>query len=370
MPPRELKLVAATAAYGSTTVLRDISLTVAPGSYAVIVGPSGSGKSTLLHAVAGLMPLSSGRVILGERDITGLDPGKRNIAFVFQSYALYPHFSVFDNMAFPLRLARLDKAQVARKVAQTAELLGIGQLVQRFPRELSGGERQRVALGRALVRDPALLLLDEPLSNLDAQLRLRMRRELKQLQRRLGLTVLHVTHDQAEALALGDSVVVLSAGEMQQHGAPQELLRRPANSFVASFVGTPPHNLASGRLLLRDAGLWLLLDGQEYELPPGKYHWREGWPRSAAVEIAVPASACKLQPTAGNISRVGLEGEIVTVEETHGVRLVSFETHSHLWSALCTAESHNLVAGKRVSVSFPLNEIRLFDALCGAAVLQ
>lgn len=370
MPPRELRLVAATAAYGSTTVLRDITLTVAPGSYTVIVGPSGSGKSTLLYAVAGLMQLNSGQVILGERDITNLDPGRRNIAFVFQSYALYPHFSVFDNIAFPLRLARLDKAQVARKVAQTAELLGIGQLVQRFPRELSGGERQRVALGRALVRDPALLLLDEPLSNLDAQLRLRMRRELKQLQRRLGLTVLHVTHDQAEALALGDSVVVLRAGAIQQHGAPAELLRRPANSFVASFVGTPPHNLADGRLLLRAGGLWLELAGQEYELPPGRYQWRAGWPQAAAVQLAVPAGACTLQAAAGDASRACVAGEIVAVEEAHGVGLASVETQSQLWFARCAAEDHGLTAGQRVSVSFPLSAIRLFDAASGEAVLD
>ena len=224
----------------------------------VIVGASGCGKSTLLRLVAGLETPSAGQVLLDQRDITHLDPAARDIAMVFQNYALYPHMSVFDNMAYALRIRGLARAAITAKVGEAAELLGIGALLSRKPRQLSGGQRQRVAMGRAIVRDPKLFLFDEPLSNLDAKLRVQMRAEIRRLQRRLGVTSLYVTHDQVEAMTLGDRLLVLHEGRPVQLATPMEVFARPASAYVAGFIGTPAMNLIPGTL---DAGLVRLAGG-------------------------------------------------------------------------------------------------------------
>ena len=223
--------------------LRGIDLDAADGQLVVVVGPSGSGKTTLLRCVAGLEQPDSGRVSVGGRDVTALDPGDRDLAMVFQEYALYPHLSVRDNISFGLRARKVDAAEVARKVSDAAELLGIETALDRRPAELSGGERQRVALARAIVRAPTAFLLDEPLSNLDAELRAFMRAEIRGLQRTLGTTALYVTHDQVEALTMGDKVAVLRAGKLEQFGTPSEIYDRPASTFVARFIGMPPMNV-------------------------------------------------------------------------------------------------------------------------------
>jgi len=234
--------------FGATQVLHGIDLAVAEGELIVIVGASGCGKSTLLRIVAGLETATEGRVIIAGADVTRLEPKDRDIAMVFQNYALYPHMSVFDNMAYGLRIRGLPRAEIRARVQQTADLLGIGQLLERKPRQLSGGQRQRVAMGRAIVREPKLFLFDEPLSNLDAKLRVQMRAEIKRLQRRLGVTSLFVTHDQVEAMTLGDRLVVMHDGRAEQVATPMEIWRSPANTYVAGFIGAPAMNFLAASL--------------------------------------------------------------------------------------------------------------------------
>jgi sn-glycerol 3-phosphate transport system ATP-binding protein len=235
--------------FGSTQVLRRIDLSLVDGEMLVIVGASGCGKSTLLRLVAGLETPTEGRITIGGRDVTALDPSERDIAMVFQNYALYPHMSVFDNMSYGLRIRGLSRGEITRKVEEAATMLGLEELLARKPRQLSGGQRQRVAMGRAIVRDPKLFLFDEPLSNLDAKLRVQMRAEIRRLQRRLGVTSLYVTHDQVEAMTLGDRLLILHEGVQAQLATPMEVFERPADTYVASFVGSPTMNFLHGRLV-------------------------------------------------------------------------------------------------------------------------
>ena len=229
--------------YGKLNVLKAFSLAIEDGEFVVLVGPSGCGKSTILKILAGLEPASGGRIILGDKDVTDLAPGDRDVAMVFQSHALYPHMNVYDNLAFNQRIRGVARKQVDDKVREVAERLEITDLLKRRPRQMSGGQRQRVAIGRALVRDPQIFLFDEPLSNLDAELRVRLRTEIKRLHRELQRTSIYVTHDQVEAMTLADRVVVLRDGRIEQIGEPDTLYQRPANIFVAGFIGSPAMNL-------------------------------------------------------------------------------------------------------------------------------
>jgi len=255
--------------FGATAVLHGIDLTMHSGEMLVIVGASGCGKSTLLRLVAGLERPSAGRIVLDGRDITILDPAQRDIAMVFQNYALYPHMTVFDNMAYGLRIRGLSRDEIRRRVEQTGALLGIDALLARKPRQLSGGQRQRVAMGRAIVREPALFLFDEPLSNLDAKLRVQMRAEIRRLQRRLGVTSLYVTHDQTEAMTLGDRLLVMNQGRPAQLATPMEVFERPADLFVAGFIGAPAMNLLPARLA-RNGGAAAIEDGPLMAFPDGR----------------------------------------------------------------------------------------------------
>ena len=239
-----IELDGVTACYGDVVALDALDLVVEPGELLVLVGPSGSGKSTALRILAGLETPSAGRIVIGDRDVTFLPPHRRGVAMVFQDYALYPHLTVAQNLAFGLRVRR--EGNIASRVGAVAEQLGLSELLDRFPDQLSGGQQQRVALARAMVREPVAYLMDEPLSNLDAQLRLTTRADIVELQRRLGTTTVYVTHDQAEAMTMGDRVAVLDGGRLQQVGAPQQVYDRPANRFVAGFLGSPPMNFAPG----------------------------------------------------------------------------------------------------------------------------
>ena len=227
----------------SAPTVKDLDLDIADGEFLVLVGPSGCGKSTTLRALAGLEPTSSGRITIDGKDVTNLEPGDRDIAMVFQNYALYPHLTVEENMGFALKLAKLPKSEIKAKVHQAAETLGLTEYLKRKPKDLSGGQRQRVAMGRAIVREPKAFLMDEPLSNLDAKLRVQTRAELASLQQRLGTTTVYVTHDQVEAMTMGDRVAVLKDGELQQVAPPRELYDAPANEFVAGFIGSPAMNI-------------------------------------------------------------------------------------------------------------------------------
>ncbi len=237
-----VNLTAVKKIYDKTTVIHDLNLDIEDGELIVIVGPSGCGKSTLLRMIAGLETITAGEIRIADRVVNTLEPRQRDIAMVFQNYALYPHMTVYANMAYSLKIAGLKKEDIEKRIGETARLLELEQFLQRKPRQLSGGQRQRVAMGRAIVRNPAVFLFDEPLSNLDARLRVQMRMEIKTLQRTLGATLLYVTHDQVEAMTLADRMVVMSDGVVEQVGAPLEVYHDPATTFVAGFIGSPPMN--------------------------------------------------------------------------------------------------------------------------------
>ena len=228
-------------------VIHGVNAEVQDGEFIVIVGPSGCGKSTLLRMVAGLEEITGGTIAIGERVVNNLEPARRDIAMVFQNYALYPHMSVFDNMAYGLKIAKVAKDEIKARVDKAAKILELGHLLERKPRELSGGQRQRVAMGRAIVRQPQVFLFDEPLSNLDAKLRAQTRLEIQKLHRELGITSLFVTHDQVEAMTLAQRMIVMNAGRMEQFGTPEQVYQTPASTFVAGFIGSPPMNLLRGR---------------------------------------------------------------------------------------------------------------------------
>jgi multiple sugar transport system ATP-binding protein len=235
-------------AFGATQVIHGVSVDIQDGEFVILVGPSGCGKSTLLRMVAGLENITGGEIRIGPRVVNNLPPKERDIAMVFQNYALYPHMTVADNMAFSLKLKNAPRSEIDTKVNRAAEILGLTKLLDRYPRQLSGGQRQRVAMGRAIVRDPQVFLFDEPLSNLDAKLRVQMRTEIKALHQRLKTTTVYVTHDQIEAMTMADKIVVMHDGVVEQMGAPLELYDRPANLFVAGFIGSPAMNVLEGRL--------------------------------------------------------------------------------------------------------------------------
>jgi multiple sugar transport system ATP-binding protein len=251
-----------------TRAVQDLNLEIADGEFMVLIGPSGCGKTTALRMVAGLEDITEGDIRIGDEVVNTLEPRKRDIAMVFQNYALYPHMSIFDNMAFPLQSRRLPKKEIRERVERTAELLGLTEQLPRQPKHLSGGQRQRVAMGRAIVREPQVFLMDEPLSNLDAKLRVQMRAEISTLQRSLGVTMIYVTHDQVEAMTMGSRIAVMRKGVLQQQGPPQELFDRPANLFVATFIGSPAMNLVKARVEQEGDGLACVVGDQRLVLPP------------------------------------------------------------------------------------------------------
>jgi sn-glycerol 3-phosphate transport system ATP-binding protein len=279
---------------GSFEAIKGISLDVGDGQFCVLVGPSGCGKSTLLRMIAGLETTTSGKIDIGGRIVNEVEPAERDIAMVFQNYALYPHMSVYNNMAYGLRNRRMPEAEIDTRVNEAAKILELGALLQRKPRQLSGGQRQRVAMGRAIVRQPKVFLFDEPLSNLDAKLRIAMRVEIRKLQRRLKTTSIYVTHDQLEAMTLADILVVMNGGQVEQLGNPLDIYQKPATTFVASFIGAPPMNL----MPLRDAG------GFQATASDGILGVR---PEDLVISGDAPAGGLALELTVEAIERVGAE---------------------------------------------------------------
>ncbi len=247
-------------------MLHGLDIAIDEGEFVVLVGPSGCGKSTLLRMIAGLEEVTAGTISIGDRVVNNLPPSERDIAMVFQNYALYPHKTVAANMAFSLKMRRMDKTEITAKVVQAAEILGLTPYLERYPRALSGGQRQRVAMGRAIVRDPKVFLFDEPLSNLDAKLRVQMRVEIRELQQRLSTTTIYVTHDQIEAMTMADKIVVMNGGNIEQIGSPLKLYDDPHNLFVASFIGSPSMNLLPGTIRIEN-GLWVDIDGIRLPCP-------------------------------------------------------------------------------------------------------
>ena len=308
---------------GGNRAVTDLNLDIADGEFMVFVGPSGCGKTTALRMVAGLEDISEGTISIGERVVNEIDPGKRDIAMVFQNYALYPHLSIFENIAFPLRARRVPRAEVREKVERTARLLGLSEFLPRKPRTLSGGQRQRVAMGRAIVREPQAFLMDEPLSNLDAKLRVQMRSEISRLQEELGITTIYVTHDQVEAMTMGSRIAVMRKGVLQQQGHPQEVYERPANMFVAAFIGSPGMNFFRARYACVDDGHVLQLPGQSVRLPDDVVRQRPGLAAYRDRDLAVGVRPEHL--TLGSGGGPAISASVVRSEMLGAERLVHVE---------------------------------------------
>jgi multiple sugar transport system ATP-binding protein len=304
--------------------IHGLDLEVADGEFMVLVGPSGCGKTTALRMVAGLEEVTGGEIVIGDRVVNDVEPKDRDIAMVFQNYALYPNMTVRDNIGFALRLRRMDKAERNKRVTEAAELLGLTDWIDRKPAQLSGGQRQRVAMGRAIVREPSVFLMDEPLSNLDAKLRVQMRAEVARIQRRLGVATLYVTHDQVEAMTMGDKVAVLSAGNLQQVGSPQEVYDRPRNLFVAGFMGSPPMNLFEASVA--EGARELRVGSQAIPLPDSVRAEVPDLARFAGQDVVLGVRPEDLGTLGAGEGRLALSGTVELVEALGSEKLVHFTT--------------------------------------------
>ncbi len=340
--------------YGKTQVVHGIDLTIEDGEFVVFVGPSGCGKSTTLRMIAGLEEIDGGTITIADRPVNRLEPKERNIAMVFQNYAIYPHMSVAENIGFGLYTAKLDKAEKRRRIEETARILGLEPLLERKPSALSGGQRQRVAIGRAMVRDPAAFLFDEPLSNLDAQLRAQMRLEIKRLHQRLGRTIVFVTHDQVEAMTLADRIVVMRDGRILQVGAPMELYEKPADVFTARFIGSPTMNILPAKTSTADGKPTLALAGNTIALPPR--------PTPLPAEVLVGVRPQELRVLApGETSDLVLTGTVAVVEPLGSETFVHVEHGDGLILASAPAKAPPVV-GHEVRLGAGIDALRLFDA--------
>jgi multiple sugar transport system ATP-binding protein len=342
---------------------KDLSLNIHDGELLVLVGPSGSGKSTVLRMIAGLEAVTAGRVHIGGRDVTDLEPRDRDVAMVFQSYALYPHMSVRDNLAFSLTLRKAPRAEIDRRVASVAGALGLSSLLDRRPAQLSGGQRQRVALGRAMVREPVAFLLDEPLSNLDARLRLETRAELARLHRRLGATMVYVTHDQTEAMTLGTRVAVMHEGALQQVAPPMTLYRQPANVFVAGFIGSPAMNFVPGRARRADGASSWIVEGGGLSLSIDADADLDNRALSVGVrpqELSIVSGGESEESIAGQWN-----GAVTLVELLGNEQLVHVAVGDVPDLVVVSPASRSFSVGDRVSVCVPRGAVHLFDASTG-----
>jgi multiple sugar transport system ATP-binding protein len=331
--------------FDATPVVKGISLAIEDGQFCVLVGPSGCGKSTLLRLLAGLEPIDSGSIRIGDRDVSQVPPKDRDIAMVFQNYALYPNMTVRENMAFSLNMAGAGKVETRQRVDDAAQILGLVALLDRRPRQLSGGQRQRVAMGRAIVRKPQVFLFDEPLSNLDAKLRVHMRTELKALHQRLRTTTIHVTHDQIEAMTLADQVVVMRDGRIEQVGRPLDLYDRPANRFVAGFIGSPEMNFIRGTL---DRDVCRTADGGQLPVP------------DVPERLLGRQVVCGVRPEHFTLDPGGEPFEVVTVEPTGSETTLSLRRGQSQWSVLLRERIHPN-PGDAIRLRVQPGRVHLFD---------
>ena len=340
--------------YGTNQVVHGISLKVDDGEFVVLVGPSGCGKSTLLRMVAGLEEITSGSIRIGDRVVNDLEPKDRDCAMVFQNYALYPHMSVYDNMAYGLKIRKFPKADIDKRVNAAAAILELEGFLKRKPRELSGGQRQRVAMGRAIVREPAVFLFDEPLSNLDAKLRVQTRLEIQKLHRRLRTTSLYVTHDQVEAMTLAQRMIVMNAGRAEQVGTPDDVYSRPATTFVASFIGSPPMNLFEGRLD-GDGRTFTARDGASLAMP------------AAAPSLAGRQLILGVRPEHLLLGGGNLPMQVETVEMLGAEHLIHGVVAGHV-VIVRTGPQDNPEPGTTLQLGFKPDAVHWFDAASGARV--
>jgi multiple sugar transport system ATP-binding protein len=347
--------------FGDVVAVRDLCLELPDGEFVVLVGPSGSGKSTAMRMVAGLDEISDGIILIGDRVVNDLAPKDRDVAMVFQSYALYPHMNVFDNLAYALKLRRFSKDDIQQRVHEAARILDIEHLLERKPKELSGGQRQRVALGRAIVREPQAFLMDEPLSNLDAKLRVQTRAEISKLHRRLGVTTIYVTHDQVEAMTMGDRIAVLNFGELQQFDTPKNLYDNPSNVFVAGFIGSPSMNFLTMDVETRDGLLSLASESMQFT-PPNPI--RSAIEASGATSIILGVRPEHIIPQAGSEpvpDGAVLEGTVDVVEMLGNEQFVHLDAG---WRAPVVARlppDLPLEAGDRINLVLPYERLHFFD---------
>ena len=341
--------------YGHVEVLHGVDIDIQEGEFVILVGPSGCGKSTLLRMIAGLEEISGGEVAIGGKVVNDVAPKLRDIAMVFQSYALYPHMTVEANMGFSLRLAKAPKDEIKRRVGEAAQILGLEKLLDRYPRNLSGGQRQRVAMGRAIVRQPQVFLFDEPLSNLDAKLRVQMRSEIKQLHQRLKTTIVYVTHDQIEAMTMADRIVVMRDGYVEQFGTPLELYATPRNVFVAGFIGSPGMNLIEGRVSSDGQPEFIANGGGRLPLPPG-----------CAVEPGRKV-IYGIRPEHIALDDSGVDVEVVVVEptgaETQIICRIGEDDIMVAQREWLTVNAHD-----RLTIKPDIDKVHLFDAETGERI--
>ena len=341
--------------FGSTQVVHGVDISIADGEFVVLVGPSGCGKSTLLRMIAGLEEISAGEIRIGDRVVNDVPPKQRDIAMVFQNYALYPHMKVFDNMAFSMKLAGRSSEEMRQRVDKAAQILGLSDYLDRYPRQLSGGQRQRVAMGRAIVRDPQVFLFDEPLSNLDAKLRVQMRTEIKELHQRLKTTSIYVTHDQIEAMTMADTIVVMNGGRVEQIGTPLDLYDQPANLFVAGFIGSPAMNFLPGRIVTGASGRGIQIAEGCVIPAPGS-----GGARDREVILGV-------RPEHFNIGESCVEVRVIVVEPTGADTQVFCKLAGHNVSAI-SRERHTFRPGDTISLKPVEGKTYLFDPESGARI--
>jgi multiple sugar transport system ATP-binding protein len=353
--------------FDDTTAILDLSLVVQDREFLVLVGPSGCGKSTFLRLLAGLEDATEGRILVGDRIVNNLPPGERNVSMVFQSYALYPHMSVFDNMAFGLRMRKVPRDEIGSRVKEAARLLEIEGLLGRRPRQLSGGQRQRVALGRAIVREPAAFLLDEPLSNLDARLRAQTRAELIKLHGRLGTTFIYVTHDQVEAMTMAGRIAVMDQGVLQQVGTPGELYERPANLFVAGFLGSPPMNLVEVSVAGSDRELSLETEGLRLRVPPWKADALLPFQGRKVILGIRPEDICPRGDCTPGPDTAAAVGEVVLTEIMGREKQITLQCGS-LKFLMRMFGPKAVRPGERIEIFFDMAGMRAFDPGRGNAI--
>ena len=362
-----LRIKDLTKRYGNVKALGNFSLEIKSGEFMVLLGPSGCGKTTAIRCIAGLISPSSGQIYIDDELVNNLPPKNRDIAMVFQNYALYPHMSVYDNIAFPLKMRKKSRSYTEQKINEVANLLGMMDLLNRKPKELSGGQMQRVALGRALVREPKVFLMDEPLSNLDAKLRMYMRTEIKKLQKKVGITTLYITHDQIEAMSMADKVAVMNGGLLQQVGKPQEVYNQPANTFVAGFIGNPSMNFLECDLVKDITTVHFESNSISFTLPnPGIRSTSKSLPKRITIGMR-PKEICILEDE--NLSDIKMKGEITFTEMLGDDSIIEVKTGSSLIRVANANSNPDLSVGRVITLGIPYSKVHFFDTDNGKRIL-
>ena len=347
--------------FKSVTAVDRLSIEIHDREFAVLVGPSGCGKTTALRMIAGLEPVTSGEIFIGDRQVNDMEPKDRDIAMVFQNYALYPHMNVRDNLGFGLKMRKFPKAEIDQRVQEAADILGIHELLDRKPKQLSGGQRQRVAVGRAIVRKPKVFLFDEPLSNLDAKLRVAMRAEISKLHRRLGATIIYVTHDQVEAMTMASRIFIMHQGALQQSGAPLEVYKHPANRFVAGFIGSPAMNFIDAKLVLEQDQFWIDAEGFKVRLPEAFYDRLKPYAGRPVVFGVRPEDMTAHDAAAGEGNGNNLTARADVVETLGAETFVYLTCGDHSIVARMEAPERPLEVGQSLEVDLKMSKTHLFD---------